>query len=112
MRRCRTFPKSAGLLALMLLTDARRAARTGPSGELIPLEEQDRSTMESRRHRGGDGARLQKTLAWAAVGPYQMQAAIAAVHDEAARPEDTDWAADRRAVRAADADVPQPDGQC
>jgi RNA polymerase sigma factor (sigma-70 family) len=84
-------PEAAGLLALMLLTDARRAARTGPSGELIPLEEQDRSTWNRAAIDEGT-ALLQKTLAVGAVGPYQLQAAIAAIHDEAARPEDTDWA--------------------
>ena len=84
-------PEVAGLLALMLLTDARRAARTGASGELIPLEEQDRSLWNRAAIDEGT-ALLQKTLAVGAVGPYQLQAAIAAVHDEAARLEDTDWA--------------------
>jgi RNA polymerase sigma factor (sigma-70 family) len=80
----------AGLLALMLLTDARRAARTGPAGELIPLDEQD-------RHRWDQGAiaegvaLVSAVLSSGAVGPYPLQAAIAAVHDEAACAADTDW---------------------
>jgi RNA polymerase sigma factor (sigma-70 family) len=82
--------ETAGLLALMLLTDARRLARTGPDGELIPLMEQDRSTWDKAEIADGV-ALLTAALAAGAVGPYQLQAAIAAVHDEAARPEDTDW---------------------
>ena len=80
----------AGLLALMLLTDARRAARTGPSGELIPLDEQDRAAWDRRLIAEGV-ALVSAALPGGAVGPYQLQAAIAAVHDEAARAEDTDW---------------------
>jgi predicted RNA polymerase sigma factor len=80
-----------GLLALMLLTDARRAARTGPHGELIPLDEQDRSLWDQGLIVEGV-ALVETALASAAVGPYQIQAAVAAVHDEAARAEDTDWA--------------------
>ena len=80
----------AGLLALMLLTDARRPARTRPDGALVPLAEQDRSTWDARAIAEGV-ALITKTLASAPVGPYQLQAAIAAVHDEAARFEDTDW---------------------
>src|SRR5262249_37188813 len=80
----------AGLLALMLLTDARRAARTGPDGELIPLTEQDRGRWDREAIAEGI-ALLGDTLPRGAVGPYQLQAAIAAVHDEAARAEDTDW---------------------
>ena len=79
-----------GLLALMLLTDARRAARTGARGELIPLDEQDRSLWD--RQLIGEGiALVSAALAAGAVGPYQIQAAIAAIHDESARVEDTDW---------------------
>jgi RNA polymerase sigma factor (sigma-70 family) len=81
----------AGLLALMLLTDARRAARTGPSGELIPLDEQDRSLWDRRMIAEGV-ALVSDALSRGAVGSYQLQAAIAAVHDEAPRAEDTDWA--------------------
>ena len=80
----------AGLLALMLLTDARRPARTRPDGALVPLAEQDRSAWDAGAIAEGV-ALITKTLASAPVGPYQLQAAIAAVHDEAARFEDTDW---------------------
>ncbi len=80
----------AGLLALMLLTDARRAARTGPAGELIPLDEQDR-TLWDRRLINEGVALVSDALARGPVGPYQLQAAVAAVHDEAPRAEDTDW---------------------
>ena len=83
-------PEVGGLLALMLLTDARSAARTGPNGELIPLDEQDRSRWD--RVRICEGQRiLQRALARGATGPYQIQAAIAALHDEARRCDDTDW---------------------
>lgn len=79
-----------GLLALMLLTDARRAARTGPGEELIPLDKQDRSLWD--RAEISEGVELlTAALAKGSVGLYQLQAAIAAVHDEAARTEDTDW---------------------
>jgi RNA polymerase sigma factor (sigma-70 family) len=81
----------AGLLALMLLTDARRPARTRPDGTLIPLAEQDRERWNSQFIHEGL-ALVTGTLAEAPVGPYQLQAAIAAVHAEAARAEDTDWA--------------------
>jgi RNA polymerase sigma factor (sigma-70 family) len=81
----------SGLLALMLLTDARRLARTGPAGELIPLPKQDRSTWDRNAIEEGV-ALLTRTLAKGRVGPYQLQAAVAAIHDEAPRHEDTDWA--------------------
>jgi RNA polymerase sigma factor (sigma-70 family) len=80
----------AGLLALMLLTDARRTARTGPAGELIPLTEQDRSLWDKAAITEGI-ALLTGALAKGSVGSYTLQAAIAAVHDEAPRAEDTDW---------------------
>ncbi|MEV8513827.1 sigma-70 family RNA polymerase sigma factor [Dactylosporangium sp. NPDC051484] len=80
----------AGLLALMLLTEARRPARTGPDGVLIPLAEQDR-TRWNREQIDEGCALITRTLARAVLGPYQLQAAIAAVHDEAPRAEDTDW---------------------
>lgn len=80
----------AGLLALMLLTDARRAARTGPHGELIPLDQQDRSLWDRGEIAEG-AALLTLALSKGTVGLYQLQAAVAAVHDEAARVEDTDW---------------------
>ncbi|MGJ5816029.1 RNA polymerase sigma factor [Paludibaculum fermentans] len=79
-----------GLLALMLLTDARRAARTGPNGELIPLAEQDRGLWDQGRIAEGVGL-ISTALTKGAIGPYQLQAAVAAVHDEAARVEETDW---------------------
>jgi RNA polymerase sigma factor (sigma-70 family) len=81
----------AGLLALMLLTDARRPARTRPDGTLIPLAEQDRDLWNADSIREGL-ALVTGALAQAPLGPYQLQAAIAAVHSEAARAEDTDWA--------------------
>ncbi|MGW0247749.1 RNA polymerase sigma factor [Nocardia goodfellowii] len=79
-----------GLLALMLLTDARRAARTGVHGQLIPLAEQDRAVWDRRLI--AEGVRLTtSTLAQGLSGPYQIQAAIAAVHAKALRAEETDW---------------------
>jgi RNA polymerase sigma factor (sigma-70 family) len=84
-------PEVAGLLALMLLTDARRAARTGPDGRLVPLAEQDRSLWSAGLIAEGT-ALVADTLARSTeLGPYQLQAAIAAVHAEASRVEDTDW---------------------
>ena len=80
----------AGLLALMLLTDARRAARVGPAGELIPLDEQDR-TMWNQITIAEGVALVSGAMSSGPAGPYQLQAAIAALHDEAARAEDTDW---------------------
>ena len=80
----------AGLLALMLLTDARRPARTGPAGELIPLDEQDRSRWDQAKIAEGV-ALVTEALPRGDVGPYQLQAAIAAVHDEAASAGATDW---------------------
>jgi RNA polymerase sigma factor (sigma-70 family) len=80
-----------GLLALMLLTDARRVARTDAAGGLVPLAEQDRR-LWNRQAIDEGVALVTDTLSHARIGPYQLQAAIAAVHDEAARPEDTDWA--------------------
>jgi RNA polymerase sigma factor (sigma-70 family) len=80
----------AGLLALMLLTDARRAARVAADGSLIPLAEQDRSRWNRRAIEEGV-ALVSASLAAAPVGPYQLQAAIAAIHDEAPSAEATDW---------------------
>ncbi len=80
----------AGLLALMLLTDARRPARTGENGELIPLTEQDRNLWDQGAIAEGV-ALVTATLSKGSIGEYQLQAAIAAVHDEAARAADTDW---------------------
>jgi RNA polymerase sigma factor (sigma-70 family) len=80
----------SGLLALMLLTDARSPARTGPNGELIPLAQQNRAVWDRQQIAEGI-ALLSTALPKGSVGPYQLQAAIAAVHDEAACAEDTDW---------------------
>ena len=79
-----------GLLALMLLTDARRPARTGPDGGLIPMAEQDRSRWNAGYIAEGV-ALLTDALPRGATGPYQLQAAIAAIHDEAPSAEATDW---------------------
>jgi predicted RNA polymerase sigma factor len=80
----------AGLLALMLLTDARRGARTAPDGSLVPLAEQDRRRWDRAAIAEGV-AIIEATLPVAPPGPYQLQAAIAAVHDEAADADATDW---------------------
>jgi RNA polymerase sigma factor (sigma-70 family) len=81
----------AGLLALMLLTDARHPARTRPDGTLVPLADQDRARWNRAFIQEGV-ALITDTLTRAPLGPYQLQAAIAAVHDEAASAADTDWA--------------------
>jgi predicted RNA polymerase sigma factor len=80
----------AGLLALMLLTDARRPARTTPDGSLVPLAQQDRSRWDRSMIAEGR-ALLEATLPVAPIGPYQIEAAIAAVHDQAPTAADTDW---------------------
>jgi RNA polymerase sigma factor (sigma-70 family) len=80
----------AGLLALMLLTDARRAARTTADGSLVPLDEQQRDVWNMAQIEEGV-ALLTRTLGKVPIGPYQLQAAIAAVHDEAASAAETDW---------------------
>lgn len=80
----------AGLLALMLLTDARRAARTDTDGGLVPLAEQDRSRWNQDAIAEGVDL-VTRALASGPLGPYQLQAAIAAIHDEATCVEDTDW---------------------
>jgi RNA polymerase sigma factor (sigma-70 family) len=79
-----------GLLALMLLTDARRPARTGPDGELIPMAEQDRTLWSADQIAEGI-ALITEALPRGPTGPYQLQAAIAAIHDEAPNAEATDW---------------------
>jgi RNA polymerase sigma factor (sigma-70 family) len=83
-------PEVAGLLALMLLTDARREVRTGESGQLIPLTEQDRTRWDHPQIEEGV-ALITATLPKGPLGPYQVQAAINAVHDEAKTAEETDW---------------------
>lgn len=80
----------AGLLALMLLTDARRAARTGPHGELVPLDEQDRDRWDRAAIEEGV-ALVTRALSRGRAGPYRLRAAIAAVHDEAPSARATDW---------------------
>jgi RNA polymerase sigma factor (sigma-70 family) len=82
--------EAAGLLALMLLTDARRPARAGPDGGLVPMAEQDRSLWDASRIAEGV-ALITEALPRGPTGPYQLQAAIAAVHDEAPSAEATDW---------------------
>jgi len=82
--------ETTGLLALMLLTDARRAARTGPDGALVPLEEQDRTRWDAEAIAEGT-ALIEDALGTTEVGPFQLQAAIAAVHDEATSAAGTDW---------------------
>jgi predicted RNA polymerase sigma factor len=83
-------PETTGLLALMLLSDARRAARTGPGGELIPLDRQDRGRWDRARIAEGT-ALIDAAFRAGAVGEYQLQAAIAALHARAADAERTDW---------------------
>ena len=80
----------SGLLALMLITDARRSARIAADGSLVPLAEQDRGLWDAQRMREGT-LLVEQTLPVGRVGPFQLQAAIAAVHADAARSGDTDW---------------------
>jgi RNA polymerase sigma factor (sigma-70 family) len=82
--------EATGLLALMLLTDARRTARTARDGTPVPMAEQDR-TLWNRTQIAEGVALISSALPRGDAGPYQIQAAIAALHDEAERPEDTDW---------------------
>jgi RNA polymerase sigma-70 factor (ECF subfamily) len=84
-------PEATGLLALMLLHDARRDARVGPAGDLVLLEDQDRSRWDQEAIAEGR-ALVEAVLPARRVGPYQLQAAIAALHDEAADAATTDWA--------------------
>jgi RNA polymerase sigma-70 factor (ECF subfamily) len=85
-----TEPEALGLLALMLLTDARRPAREAPDGSLVLLDDQDRSRWDRAEIDEGS-ALVERALRSGRVGPYQLQAAIAAVHDEAASSDATDW---------------------
>jgi len=84
-------PEAVGLLALMLLQDSRREARTTPDGDLIPLEEQDRSLWDGRRIVEGT-ALVRRAMSRGRIGPYTIQAAIAAVHAQAPSVAATDWA--------------------
>ena len=88
-------PEVRGLLALMLLTQSRRPARTGPNGELVPLAEQDRSRWDRELIMEGQQL-VQECIRRNQPGPYQLQAAINAVHSDAARVTDTDWSQVRR----------------
>jgi len=97
IRLCRVLvdllPGSAearGLLALMLLHDSRREARLNPEGELVLLDEQDRARWDQAKIREGTAV-LDEALALFNPGPYQVQAAISALHAEAAAPDETDW---------------------
>ena len=83
-------PEARGLLALMLLHDARRDARVGPNGQIVLLDDQDRSRWDAARITEGQ-ALVETALGERRPGPYQLQAAIAALHDEATTPADTDW---------------------
>jgi predicted RNA polymerase sigma factor len=84
-------PEVTGLLALMLLTDARRAARADAAGELIPLDEQDRALWDQALIHEGT-ALIGNAIGKGQIGAYQLQAAIAALHDQAASTESADWA--------------------
>src|SRR5205823_8043984 len=84
-------PEVAGLLALLLLTEARRPARTGPDGAMIPLADQDRARWDAALIAEGQ-ALVRACLRRNQPGPYQLQAAISAVHSDAATATDTDWA--------------------
>jgi RNA polymerase sigma factor (sigma-70 family) len=100
-------PEVTGLLALMLVTDARREARTGPVGELVPLAEQDRSRWD--RGLLLEGVRLATAaLSRGRMGPYQVQAAIAVVHAQATGPQDTDWAQILALYRVLERMAPNP----
>ncbi len=100
-------PEVLGLLALMLLQDARREARVGPRGELVLLEDQDRSRWDRERIVEGL-ALVREALELGRPGPYQVQAAIAALHDEAASPADTDWTQIATLYRGLRAMTPSP----
>jgi RNA polymerase sigma-70 factor (ECF subfamily) len=100
-------PEATGLLALMLLHDARREARVGAAGELILLDDQDRGRWDAERIAEGR-ALVAAALTERRPGPYQLQAAIAALHDEAATPADTDWTQIATLYRALQRLVPTP----
>jgi RNA polymerase sigma-70 factor (ECF subfamily) len=107
---CKLMPDDAevwGLLALMLLHDARRAARLDEHGHYVPLDEQDRSRWDEGRIREGLRA-LESALALRRPGPYQLQAAIAALHVEAPSEEETDWAQIAELYRALGRLSPSP----
>jgi RNA polymerase sigma factor (sigma-70 family) len=99
--------ETAGLLALMLLTDARRPARTRPDGGLVPLAEQDRSRWDKAAIAEGVEI-ITGALTSTRIGPFQLQAAIAAIHAEAPRPELTDWPQIKELYALLDALAPSP----
>jgi RNA polymerase sigma-70 factor (ECF subfamily) len=100
-------PEALGLLALMLLIDARREARTGVDGALILLDAQDRARWDRDRISEGEGL-VRRVLGIGRPGPYQIQAAVAALHDEAATPADTDWAQIAELYRTLARMIPTP----
>jgi RNA polymerase sigma-70 factor, ECF subfamily len=100
-------PEALGLLALMLLHDARREARVGPNGELVLLEDQDRGRWDRTRIEEGKGL-LERALRMRQSGPYQIQAAIAALHDEAPAAAATDWRQIAALYGALAAQAPSP----
>ncbi|GAA2166918.1 MULTISPECIES: RNA polymerase sigma factor [Glycomyces] len=106
-RRLPSDTETAGLLALMLLTEARRAARTDGRGDLVPLADQDRSRWDRALVAEGV-ALLEAALPSGPVGPFQLQAAIAAVHDEAGAYADTDWLQIAELYRMLQAAAPGP----
>jgi RNA polymerase sigma-70 factor (ECF subfamily) len=99
-------PEVQGLLALMLLQDSRRDSRVGPNGELVLLEEQDRSLWDRREI--DEGLALARRALQLGPGPYRLQAAIAAVHAEAITPKDTDWARIAALYGALERFIPTP----
>ncbi|MQM26719.1 RNA polymerase sigma factor [Glycomyces albidus] len=106
-RRLPSDTETAGLLALMLLTEARSPARTDARGDLVPLAGQDRTRWDAGLIAEGT-ALVEAALPTGPVGPFQLQAAIAAVHSEAARYEDTDWPQIAELYRMLDALAPGP----
>jgi len=91
-------PEVQGLLALMLLHEARRSARATPEGDLVLLEDQDRSLWNPNQIKEGVRRLVEQALQSGRFGPYTLHAAIAALHAEAATPEATDWDGDCRAL--------------
>ena len=101
-------PEVLGLLALMLLIESRRAARTTADGELVLLADQDRAPLGPRPDRRGPGARPRAACGATSPGPYQIQAAINAVHSDAPTAADTDWRQIVAALRPAAGDRAEP----
>ncbi|MEU5875577.1 DUF6596 domain-containing protein [Glycomyces sp. NPDC047369] len=106
-RRLPSDTETAGLLALMLLTEARAPARTDAAGDLVPLADQDRTRWDARLIAEGVSL-LEQALPSGPVGPFQLQAAIAAVHDEARTYDGTDWPQIAELYRMLDALAPSP----